>query len=119
MPHYATRHLVANTELDMGRAWYKKGDAFMATAIDADYLIAKGKASVAPEPAIASPAPLPVVESTRVPMFGDDVKVEAVTTRQLTVEESVVHELKAETPVHTPARRGRPPAVKTAGDKQP
>jgi hypothetical protein len=68
---YRTRHLVANTEIRLGRAEFvRPGDEFFATDNDADYYLTRGRArevkaqplqqrAAAPAPSLSPPPPPP------------------------------------------------------------
>lgn len=79
---YRTRVMVAAADFLHGADLLRKGDTFVATPIDADYLHSHGRATFAPEPQIdtpkieaaapapapaAAPAPAPAVERTEAP----------------------------------------------------
>lgn len=61
MNKYLTRHLVAVTDVQVGRAHHVAGAKFYATAVDAEYLLTQGVVKDAP---VAPPAP---VKTSRVP----------------------------------------------------
>lgn len=52
---YQTRVMVAVADFLHGADLLRKGDTFIATQIDADYLHSRGKATFAPEPASVAP----------------------------------------------------------------
>jgi hypothetical protein len=122
--NYQTRHLEALVEIPMGDVFYAPGARFWATPVDADYLVAKRKATElpatqaaalpsAPAPASAptfTPAPAPV----EAPQIADlHVHVSSVGNETLPKEEP---EAPADRPAAAPATadEAAAPATETA-----
>lgn len=53
--HYMTRHLEALTDIPLGSEFHRPGDQFLATPIDAEYLVTRGKAREVAGDALAAP----------------------------------------------------------------
>lgn len=115
---YKTRVMVAAEDFLHGADLLRKGNIFVATEIDAEYLNRKGRATFAPEtqPAanLEAPAPAPAPVASTVPV-ADDKPIETLETSAATeptgqpAEAAPAGEPAAEVtepaPV-TPARRG-------------
>lgn len=96
--HYRTRVMVAQADFLHGADLLLKGDTFVATQIDADYLFSRGRAIYAPEPAPAAKAETPAPAPAAAPAVEEPVAVASAPS------------VEQDAPVHQEAAAAEPAA---------